>query len=84
MLTTATSSSPKKTTVIPTSFGVKVVSPYLASTAPIGQEADMVYVVGLDNLAKNESNLSLRNQLFIALTRARGWVKLSGWGLSHV
>ncbi|HAJ63048.1 MAG TPA: DNA/RNA helicase [Cyanobacteria bacterium UBA8543] len=45
-----------------------------------GNEADMVYVVGLDNVAKDESNLQLRNQLFVALTRARGWVKLSGLG----
>ena len=45
-----------------------------------GHEADMVYVVGLDNVARDESNLYLRNQLFVALTRARGWVKLSGIG----
>ncbi|MFB2978239.1 pentapeptide repeat-containing protein [Microseira sp. BLCC-F43] len=43
-----------------------------------GNEADMVYIVGCDNVAKDESNLALRNQLFIALTRAKGWVKLSG------
>ncbi|GAB4181183.1 MAG: hypothetical protein Fur006_16040 [Coleofasciculaceae cyanobacterium] len=45
-----------------------------------GNEAEMVYVVGLDNVAKDESNLQLRNQLFVALTRAKGWVKLSGVG----
>ncbi|NJK75211.1 MAG: ATP-binding domain-containing protein [Microcoleus sp. SU_5_6] len=45
-----------------------------------GNEADMVYVIGLDCVAKNESNLSLRNQLFVALTRAKGWLKLSGVG----
>ncbi|MCA1994172.1 MAG: pentapeptide repeat-containing protein [Coleofasciculus sp. S288] len=45
-----------------------------------GNEADMVYVVGLDNVAKEESNLQLRNQLFVALTRAKGWAKLSGVG----
>jgi uncharacterized protein YjbI with pentapeptide repeats len=45
-----------------------------------GNEADMVYVVGLDNVAKDESNLQLRNQLFVALTRAKGWVTLSGLG----
>lgn len=43
-----------------------------------GNEAEMVYVVGFDNVAKNESSISLRNQLFVALTRARGWAKLSG------
>lgn len=45
-----------------------------------GNEADMVYIVGLDNIAKEESNIKLRNQLFIALTRSRAWVKLSGIG----
>ncbi|MFB2970523.1 pentapeptide repeat-containing protein [Aerosakkonema sp. BLCC-F183] len=45
-----------------------------------GNEADMVYLVGLDNIAENESNVKLRNQLFIALTRTRGWLKLSGIG----
>jgi superfamily I DNA and RNA helicase len=45
-----------------------------------GNEADMVYVVGFDNIARRESDVNLRNQLFIALTRARGWVNLSGVG----
>ncbi|MDJ0686921.1 MAG: pentapeptide repeat-containing protein [Xenococcaceae cyanobacterium MO_188.B32] len=45
-----------------------------------GQEADMVYVIGADFIAKDESNIYLRNQLFVALTRARGWVNLSGIG----
>ncbi len=45
-----------------------------------GNEADQVYLIGLDNIAKEEANLSLRNQLFIALTRAKAWVNLSGVG----
>ncbi|ACK66451.1 pentapeptide repeat protein [Rippkaea orientalis PCC 8801] len=45
-----------------------------------GQEADQVYIIGLDHIAEEESNLSLRNQLFIALTRSRGWVNISGIG----
>jgi superfamily I DNA and RNA helicase len=45
-----------------------------------GNEADMVYVIGFDCIAKHESNLSLRNQLFVALTRTKGWLKLSGTG----
>lgn len=45
-----------------------------------GNEADMVYVVGLDNIAKNESDTKLRNQLFVALTRSRAWVNISGIG----
>jgi superfamily I DNA and RNA helicase len=45
-----------------------------------GNEADLVYVVGCDAIARQESSLNLRHQLFIALTRTRGWVKLSGIG----
>lgn len=45
-----------------------------------GQEADMVYVVGFDKVARNENDLNHRNQLFVALTRARGWACLSGVG----
>ncbi|MEM8780925.1 MAG: pentapeptide repeat-containing protein [Cyanobacteria bacterium P01_G01_bin.49] len=45
-----------------------------------GQEADMIYIVGLDHIAKEEDNLFLRNQLFVAITRSRGWVNLSGIG----
>lgn len=45
-----------------------------------GNEADMIYVVGCDNVAKDEANVGLRNQLFVALTRARGWAVLSGIG----
>ncbi|MEM9537899.1 MAG: pentapeptide repeat-containing protein [Cyanobacteria bacterium P01_E01_bin.42] len=45
-----------------------------------GHEADMVYIIGLDGIAKNESNIQLRNQLFVALTRTRAWVNLSGIG----
>ncbi|WP_036480836.1 pentapeptide repeat-containing protein [Myxosarcina sp. GI1] len=45
-----------------------------------GQEADMVYLVGLDNIARQEDNLSLRHQLLVALTRSKGWVNISGIG----
>lgn len=45
-----------------------------------GNEADIVYVVGCDQVARNESDVSLRNQLFVGLTRARGWANLSGVG----
>ena len=40
----------------------------------------MVYVVGFDNVAKNADDVNARNQLFVALTRARGWVTLTGIG----
>lgn len=45
-----------------------------------GHEADMVYVVGFDHVARNEGDVNYRNQLFVALTRARGWACLSGVG----
>jgi superfamily I DNA and RNA helicase len=45
-----------------------------------GNEADMVHVVGLDNIARDESDITLRNQLFVAMTRTKGWLNLSGVG----
>ncbi|CAM4426184.1 nuclease-related domain-containing DEAD/DEAH box helicase [Deinococcus marmoris] len=45
-----------------------------------GNEADMVQVVGFDALAAREDDIFLRNQLFVGLTRSRGWVRLSGAG----
>lgn len=45
-----------------------------------GNEAEMVYVVGLDEIAKHADDIGHRNQLFVAMTRARGWVNLSGVG----
>ncbi|ACB53560.1 rfrA family pentapeptide repeat [Crocosphaera subtropica ATCC 51142] len=45
-----------------------------------GQEADMVYILGLDQIAKVENDLLLRNQLFVAMTRSRGWLTVSGIG----
>lgn len=43
-----------------------------------GNEAEMVYVLGLDEIASNEDSLTHRNQLFVAMTRAKGWLHLSG------
>ena len=45
-----------------------------------GQEADRVFLIGLDRIAVAESDLALRHQLFIALTRTRAWVDISGIG----
>ncbi|MFK0732946.1 MAG: ATP-binding domain-containing protein [Gloeotrichia echinulata IR180] len=45
-----------------------------------GHEADIVYVIGCDHVARNESDVNFRNQLFVALTRTRGWASLSGVG----
>jgi len=47
-----------------------------------GNEADSVYVVGLDQVARNEAEVTLRNHLFVAMSRSRGWLHLSGAGLS--
>lgn len=43
-----------------------------------GNEAHVVYVVGFDLIACEENNIQFRNQLFVALTRARGWANLTG------
>ncbi|MGL4500957.1 MAG: pentapeptide repeat-containing protein [Planktothrix sp.] len=45
-----------------------------------GQEADMVYIVGLEQIAIAENNLNFRNQLFVAMTRSRCWLRLTGLG----
>lgn len=45
-----------------------------------GNEAEMIYVVGLDNVAKSEEDIQLRNQLFVGLTRSRGWAVMTGTG----
>ena len=45
-----------------------------------GNEADMVYVIGVDNIARKEEDMTLRNQLFVGLTRSKAWVHLSGVG----
>jgi len=45
-----------------------------------GNEAYMVYVIGLDKIAEDESDFALRNQLFVALSRTKGWLEVSGVG----
>ena len=40
-----------------------------------GNEAD---VVGLEGVARYDEHLPLRNQLFVGISRSRGWVHLSG------
>ena len=58
--------------------GAITVSPVIQAK---GNEADVVYVVGLDRIAQREDHIQLRNQLFVAISRSRGWVHLSGSGL---
>lgn len=43
-----------------------------------GNEAESVYVVGLDKVASSEDDVQLRNHLFVAMSRSKGWVHLSG------
>lgn len=47
-----------------------------------GNEAESVYVVGADKIAENEDDIQLRNHLFVAMSRSKGWVHLSGVGLT--
>jgi len=44
-----------------------------------GNEAFMVYIVGVDHLF-GKPNIRTRNILFTAMTRAKGWVRISGVG----
>lgn len=45
-----------------------------------GNEAFMVYVVGVDALFTTYAGVRERNVLFTAMTRAKGWVRVSGVG----
>jgi superfamily I DNA and RNA helicase len=47
-----------------------------------GNEAFMVYVIGVDALFKTYAGPRERNMLFTAMTRAKGWVRVSGIGNS--
>lgn len=43
-----------------------------------GNEAYWVFVTGLDRIAISESDRKLRNMLFVAMTRTKAWLSLSG------
>ncbi|OOV11986.1 nuclease-related domain-containing DEAD/DEAH box helicase [Deinococcus sp. LM3] len=58
--------------------GAVTVSPVMQAK---GNEADVVYVVGVDRVAAREDVIRLRNQLFVGISRSRGWVHLSGCGM---
>lgn len=45
-----------------------------------GNEAYMVYVVGVDALFASAARVQTRNRLFTAMTRAKGWLRVSGVG----
>lgn len=43
-----------------------------------GNEAGMVYIIGTDTVFINRDNVLLRNKLFTAITRTKGWVTITG------
>lgn len=43
-----------------------------------GNEVGMVYILGVDSAFNNKDYIINRNQLFTAITRSKGWVKLTG------
>ena len=43
-----------------------------------GNEAGMVYIIGADTVFINRDNVLLRNKLFTAITRTKGWVTITG------
>ena len=45
-----------------------------------GNEAPMVYVANAQHCVSGRRLATDRNILFTAITRSRGWVRLSGWG----
>ncbi len=45
-----------------------------------GNEAGMVYIIGVDSIFTSPNNVLKRNMLFTAMTRTKGWVMLSGVG----
>jgi len=45
-----------------------------------GNESFMVYVLGIDALSSTYAGVRQRNMLFTAMTRAKGWVRVSGIG----
>ncbi|MGX9688661.1 ATP-binding domain-containing protein [Deinococcus wulumuqiensis] len=47
-----------------------------------GNEAESVYVIGADKVAQNEADIQVRNHLFVAMSRSKGWVHLSGVGIA--
>ncbi|WP_162865715.1 ATP-binding domain-containing protein [Deinococcus wulumuqiensis] len=47
-----------------------------------GNEAESVYVIGADKVAQHEADIQVRNHLFVAMSRSKGWVHLSGVGIA--
>lgn len=49
-----------------------------------GNEKGMVYIMGVDSVFSNSDNVIVRNRLFTAMTRAKGWVIMTGVGQEPV
>lgn len=47
-----------------------------------GNEAPQVYIVGIDQVFRNKNLPESRNKIFTAMTRAKGWVNITGVGSS--
>ena len=45
-----------------------------------GNEAPMVYILNADHCADGNELIKLRNTLFTAITRSRGWIRICGIG----
>lgn len=45
-----------------------------------GNEAALVFVIGVDSLSNKKNNIIARNKLFTAFTRSKAWLKISGIG----
>ncbi len=48
-----------------------------------GHEAEVVYVVGLKEVARHDAHLPLRSQLFVGISRSRGCLGLAYLQLRH-
>jgi superfamily I DNA and RNA helicase len=47
-----------------------------------GNEAGSIYIIGVDSIFNNKFDIVERNKLFTAMTRAHGWVTITGSGKS--
>lgn len=45
-----------------------------------GNEAALVFVIGVDSLANKQNNIIARNKIFTAFTRTKAWLRISGTG----
>ncbi len=48
-----------------------------------GNEAGLVYVIGTQVFERNSNRRSMRNRIFTAFTRAKGWLRISGENIEN-